>query len=312
MSCREVGRVQSSVLILVGGGFVVEGTTGTPWSAAEIEAVVSDYFEMLALDLAGIHFNKAQRNRNLVEKIGRPRTAIEFKHANISAVLEVLSQPWLRGYAPRRNFQGALLTAVEGFLVARPNIIEETANVDTSQLEEAPSIFFEPPPESFQTHDDLPANVIRLVRKFDPAGRDAANRALGKMGERLVYLAERTRLQSQGRDDLARKVRWVAEEDGDGAGYDIKSFDNAGSERFLEVKTTRGGARTPFFISENERTFSEECSEQFTLIRLYDFSRATRAFELAPPLSDQVNLAPAVWKATFGRPSVIGEDSKST
>jgi hypothetical protein len=47
---------------------------------------------------------------------------------------------------------------------------------------------------------------------------------------------------------LARKVRWVAAEDGDGAGYDVLSFDQAGRERLLEVKTTNGSARTPFFL----------------------------------------------------------------
>lgn len=35
---------------------------------------------------------------------------------------------------------------------------------------------------------------------------------------------ERAALRTAGRDDLARKVRGVSEEDGDGAGYDIASF----------------------------------------------------------------------------------------
>jgi len=32
---------------------------------------------------------------------------------------------------------------------------------------------------------------------------------------------------------LAHKVRWVSEEDGDGAGYDILSFNPLGQERFI-------------------------------------------------------------------------------
>ena len=51
---------------------------------------------------------------------------------------------------------------------------------------------------------------------------------------------ERTALRTAGRDDLARKVRWVSEEDGDGAGYDIASFAPDGLPRLIEVKTTNG------------------------------------------------------------------------
>jgi Domain of unknown function (DUF3883) len=56
---------------------------------------------------------------------------------------------------------------------------------------------------------------------------------------------------------LASKVKWVAQEDGDGAGYDILSFSPNGQERFLEVKTTVGHQRTPFFLSRNEKDFAE-------------------------------------------------------
>ena len=62
----------------------------------------------------------------------------------------------------------------------------------------------------------------------------------------------------QGRDDLARKVRWVSDEDGDGAGYDIASFAPDGRPRLIEVKTTNGWERTPFHISRNELAVAEE------------------------------------------------------
>jgi hypothetical protein len=46
-----------------------------------------------------------------------------------------------------------------------------------------------------------------------------------------VLEIERKQLLSAGRTDLAAKVRWVAAEDGDGAGFDVLSFDPAGRER---------------------------------------------------------------------------------
>jgi hypothetical protein len=71
--------------------------------------------------------------------------------------------------------------------------------------------------------------LARLVRKFDPAARDARNRALGKQGEEMVFAHERQRLVSVGRDDLARQVEWTSQERGDGAGYDIARSSRTGA-----------------------------------------------------------------------------------
>src|SRR5262249_52256789 len=90
------------------------------------------------------------------------------------------------------------------------------------------------------------------VRKLDPVARDHRNRSLGKAGEEFVVDLERRRLTGDDHTDLAGKVLWVAAEDGDGAGYDVLSFDPTGRERLLGVKTTNGCARTPFFLTRNE------------------------------------------------------------
>ena len=59
--------------------------TGTDWSADELDAIVADYFAMLALDAAGQPFVKAHRARVLMEQTGRSHRSVEFKHMNISA-----------------------------------------------------------------------------------------------------------------------------------------------------------------------------------------------------------------------------------
>lgn len=59
--------------------------------------------------------------------------------------------------------------------------------------------------------------------------RDARNRSLGRVGESFVIDLERRRLTQFDRGDLARKVRWVAAEDGDGAGYDVLIVRPAGA-----------------------------------------------------------------------------------
>jgi hypothetical protein len=164
---------------------------------------------------------------------------------------------------------------------------------------EAQDLLFEQPPqkratEIIQTTDDFE----RLARKFDPAERDFRNRALGKQGEELVFNAERSRLLKTNHN-LANKVRWVSRDDGDGAGFDILSFEANGRRRLIEVKTTVGGQFTPFYISRNEVDLSCEQPESFKLIRLFDFSRKPRAFELSPPLESHVNLETNSFIARF-------------
>ena len=39
------------------------------WSLAAIEAIVADYFEMLALEIAGVPYSKADRRRALIEQL---------------------------------------------------------------------------------------------------------------------------------------------------------------------------------------------------------------------------------------------------
>jgi len=107
--------------------------------------------------------------------------------------------------------------------------------------------------------------MLHITRKFDVAGRDERNRALGRAVEERVLAHERAPLRSAGRDDLARKVRWVSEEDGDGAGYDIASFAPDGLPRLIEVKTTNGWERTPFHITRNELAVAEERRSEWRL-----------------------------------------------
>lgn len=94
-------------------------------------------------------------------------------------------------------------------------------------------------------------------------------------------------------------VRCVADEEGDGHGYDIESFALTGEKRLIEVKTTTGGQTTPFFLSRNEERVSREKAE-FRLYRLYDFAKTPKLFKLRPPLGSSVVLETEVWRASFG------------
>lgn len=274
--------------------------TGTDWTDREIDLIVADYFDMLGREISREPYVKAHRNAALQQLTGRSRGSIEFKHQNISAVLQKLGMPWISGYKPMANYQGALIDGIDRFLSANSQAFVQPAKQRERGFAEQSPLLFESPPKFNAVELSGPPNLERLVRKFDPAERDARNRALGKQGEERVLLAERMRLTQHGRADLSTMVRWISQEEGDGAGFDILSFSNTGGERLLEVKTTAGHRTTPFYLSENERALSAERPEAFRIVRLYDFARTPRAFELVPPLTESVQLQPALYRASFG------------
>jgi hypothetical protein len=276
---------------------VDESRRGTDWTADELDAIVADYFAMLAEEQLGRRYNKARHNAALVERIGRTRASIEFKHRNISAVLRELGMPEIDGYKPATNYQDAIFAAIDRHLTSRDEAVAAVAE-PIRMLAEPAALYVEAPPPLVPARP-RPAALERLVRKFDPALRDERNRSLGRAGEQLIYDFERRQLEQQDRADLARKVRWVAQEDGDGAGYDIRSFDARGNERLIEVKTTQGTERTPFYLTRNERALSDERPDAFRLYRLYQFSKRPRLFELAPPLDAALTLEPLVFKASL-------------
>ncbi len=272
-----------------------------PWTDQENDLIVADYFAMLAEDISGHPYNKAEHNRRLQARIDRPRTSIEYKHQNISAVLKGLGEDWLQGYKPAFNFQMTLVDAVARWLALNPAWVDRLPHPRPAQgLREAAMLWTGPPPTlSNQPPPQELEQMLRIARKFDAAGRDERNRALGRAGEERVLAHERAVLADAGRHDLVRRVRWTSQEDGDGAGYDIASYEPDGRPRLIEVKTTNGWERTPFHITRNELAVADERRAEWCLMRLWNFSREPKAFELRPPLDAHVSLTATTFQASF-------------
>jgi hypothetical protein len=274
-----------------------EAKIGTDWQNDELDAIVADYFVMLEADIARRPYVKSQHSRALMAQIGRTHRSVEFKHQNISAVLDELGLPWIPGYKPKRNYQNAIFDAIDRYLTHHPAILEAVPVVPPATMP-ASTVFVDAPSLAAQTVR-VPDRLRCLVRKFDPVERDYRNRSLGKAGESFVLDLERRLLAGADRPDLARRVRWVAEEDGDGAGYDVLSFDERGRDRLIEVKTTNGSARTPFYLSRNEREVADERPEDWRIYRVHLFAKGPRVFTVAPPLEESVHLRPETWRASF-------------
>ncbi|WP_195603998.1 DUF3883 domain-containing protein [Clostridium tyrobutyricum] len=137
------------------------------------------------------------------------------------------------------------------------------------------------------------------ARKVDFEEVNKRNRELGELGELFVLNYEIKKLGK----NLGSKVRHVAKDDGDGAGYDILSYTEEGQVRFLEVKTTTGSLKTPFYLSENERLFLETYGDEAEIVRVYNFNREEKTGEIYRISGSEflriINLQAIGYKASF-------------
>jgi hypothetical protein len=293
-------------------GFKVEGINeesseerGKIWSDEELGVLIADYFDMLKLDLLGQEYSKAEHNRQVRRLLnGRSKPSVEFKHRNVSAVLLELGLPYIDGYKPAQNYQRSLVGAVRAHLEANLalfNVLEQAAEAAPDSLPQVEfwNRLFEAPPDETPAPDKLAEPwLTRQGRKIDFVRRDAANRRLGRLGEEFAVDLERRRLLSFRRDDLAKKVKWVSESEGDGLGYDILSFDESDdSERYVEVKTTSQGKYFPFYVTANEVRCSEAKATQYHLYRLFRFTQRPRVYVLHGDLFQLCRLEPMAYRA---------------
>ncbi len=278
------------------------------WSLEEVEATVSDYFEMLAKELRSEPYNKAEHNRNLLPFLNkRTRAAVELKHQNISAILFELGYPCIiDGYKPRSNFQRLLYEVVENRLLAA-DFLNSAAKEATEQTPKQPpvvenllAILVSPPrreKEISRIYERPP--VPRKIVHRNYLELESRNRALGVAGEQLVLEYEHQRLWQSGRKDLANKIEHVARTKGDHLGFDILSFETDAQEKLIEVKTTSFGGFTPFFASKNEVDVSQARAKEYHLYRLFNFAKQPKLFVLPGSLRATCLLDPTQYSATL-------------
>ncbi len=249
------------------------------WSKSEVDIAVSDYMAMLSEELQGNAFNKtAHRNALLPLLSNRSSGSVERKHQNISAVLIDFGFPYIRGYKPLGNYQALLYERVAAFLISSQGLSDLVgASVDQSAEQPAISDYLNrlvsPPTarnwvyQSVRDADRKPRRPIQI----NYLEREARNTSLGRAGELFVVEFEKARLIHSGSGSLADQVEHVSVSQGDGLGFDIRSFDSNGKDRLIEVKTTAGGKQTPFYVSRNEVHVSQEHESVYHLYRVFAF-----------------------------------------
>ena len=125
--CAKVQKATNAHVAGKPGRMADEEKIGKPWNDDELDAIIADYFSMLDEELSGRSYVKARHSAALMQQIGRTHRSVEFKHQNISAVLDELGMPWIPGYKPKRNYQAAIFEAIGRFLIAHGGFDAGTA-----------------------------------------------------------------------------------------------------------------------------------------------------------------------------------------
>lgn len=277
-------------------------TFGTNWSDDEIREIVQCYFNMLTSELQGFTYSKTEFRNSLLTKIKRTKSAVEYKYQNISAAMAAKGLPYIEGYKPAGNYQRALEDAIDRYIEAHPEFLQSVAQDIEDTVVNRPAANFtnileDPPVQTEKQADGAERKRSYQARKYDFTQRE--NHKLGKLGEEFVIGYERQRLRGVGKPDLAEKVERISETRGDGAGYDVLSFEEDGTERYIEVKTTNSGKNYPFYISANELDFSEDFSEKYYLYRVFNFKKSPKLFMLKGSLKERYELTPTVYRFSF-------------
>ena len=85
--------------------------------------LLGSYFFMLADEHAGRPYSKKEQFLGVMKLIGRSKGSVEFKHQNVSAVLDEIGLPWIQGYKPRDHYQDSLADAVGQYLILHPDLL---------------------------------------------------------------------------------------------------------------------------------------------------------------------------------------------
>lgn len=151
-----------------------------------------------------------------------------------------------------------------------------------------------------ETNDDTSSSTHKkeiipgssVSKHVDYLAAHKKKKDLGDLGELLVIEYEKSRLMAAGRNDLAEAVEHSSKTQGDGLGYDIRSFSEDGTELFIEVKSTKQNYQDHFQMSENEVLVANKMHEegkQYQIYRLYSIRTRTGKAKLRiyyPPFTE--------------------------
>lgn len=160
-----------------------------------------------------------------------------------------------------------------------PNIIEPSPSIPKLESSNSPSkvedktvteIFGEP---KFGKIVSQKEKTFKPLPKLDYQVVNKQKMDIGDAGELYIYWKEKNKLFDSGFKHLSDKVQLISKES-DSYGYDIISYFDDGTPIYLEVKTTIGGPKTPFDISNAEFAAMNNL-DNYYIVRVFDFNIET-------------------------------------
>jgi len=141
---------------------------------------------------------------------------------------------------------------------------------------------------------------FRQLKVYNNPEADKKLKDIGNKGEQYIIEYEKERLTQANKEELADKIKHISLVN-DAAGYDILSFNEDGSERYIEVKTTKGPIGTDFFISPGEIKFSK-VNKEYYIYRVFEFLSEKMTGKIYIKKGDvetNFNLKPLQFKASL-------------
>lgn len=117
--------------------------------------------------------------------------------------------------------------------------------------------------------------TVFYARKFDYEKINKERKLIGDAGEEFVY-NDQIKFVKNNIPEYVNCIRHVSKLDGDGAGYDICSFNADKKVVYIEVKSTTGKKDTPFYMSASEYEFYELHRNNYIIARVYEFDISTK------------------------------------
>lgn len=111
--------------------------------------------------------------------------------------------------------------------------------------------------------------VERYPEKINYIEKQIRNKVIGDTGEYKVVQVEKERLQEANRNDLAKCVHVV---ESDAYGYDVVSFEEDGTERHIEVKTSTSSADVVSFRITAHEIDTLMKDDKYQLYYLYNIN----------------------------------------
>ncbi len=181
-------------------------TSGDDWNEEELDLIVQSYFAILDGIPTSKRGFKAEMKRALDAQIHRGIGSIDFKLGNLSYIATEIGLPALPGFAPAPKAQkGPIYKAFDRYVSTHPEVLAdeaflslskaddvplsdqtESSPTDQTTLTSTPLLPTDPIPPIAEAKSRRPDGLVRLIRKYDPAGRDERNRLLGRLGEQHV------------------------------------------------------------------------------------------------------------------------------